>query len=1595
MPITIIQQPQSLTLVGCIPDIIAETTGLGMVVNLKVGATVLLAEYYTADQAGRARVNLRDFIDEFLEVDIPTSDLFEQTKSWKTFTVEITVGTDVTSFNFTALKGGSSKLTLDCPAFLKEAWLTWQVQTKHVHDVDPEWLSYFAQYDADVKVKAWFTGGISETITLHELLAGKHYSMNMTFTDIRELFVAQPIYFDVWVENKPAAPVEFTTWQMRYVLTLESFDYDDLFVFHNGLGGIDTIRFTGESRSVNPMEVGAALFYDEYEMDYLVTPRLAFEKNTGFFRSKEAMLWAQDFFLNKQRYIYQEEELLPIRLISPETITQDLVLVSYDFTYGYTRQTNYLALFKKKSPLIDPIIIGPGDSEFYLPPVISEFPQATDPAGLLFPVQKPGIPGWFFVTWETLLATIYEGIPAPAHNDTTGKQGGDPENDFFGHVTEKDIADLQALREGFLKKRKVEVSYTIESDTTGTLVIGKWYNDENELFEILSQPIVFLGAPDTGDFRWDLFVGNADGTASLVSGVEGTAAVRPDIPEGSVVLFELIWNELGEVTAPPTPGESVWSLERFSTRVEADTIGKYAKIMEMDLAYGQNYQFVLDYGAPAWEAANKVGSLYLAFVCTALIQIDPLTVKVLTTGFSEAGDFVLVQLPDNKAALYHKSTNYWMRLQWRVTFHNVAVDLSTFKQNQPYGTLPAGDNWQSEVYTINHNELPGLNVGDLQHLTAEELATAQGITRTIDDLGNPIQYQFPTTVSGLPATEPDEFVTLSQIPTVPQYGLLSGGTIFYSGTGQEYLSSGAVVAIGTVLNAPASSKTLDAADPTLDRFDVLGWRYVSQGVAELFYLKGTAAASPTIPQVNPESEVEGKVILVLAASTAPTGITTESVYEENTIPPEWTPSTTGTGTSAPANTENPKTGTKAVKISAIQNGFKQKFTRSAVLDISTYNTLGLDADLIATLGAGQGWTIGFLDASGNPASNSIALPINKGLTTYQFLALSLDLFTFTTTSIKGIVFSYVRTKGGIIHSGVFLDNIKLQGGVEQPQTPGAGVESITGDGVGGTPKNPVLTFPTPAEIGAQDDLGTDINAALLAANVPSGTNPFATEADIPAPGISHGASDGKVRGSKDGAWVDAKPVNKDPYANQAAMLADQASQIAGFIYIDGTSSWAKLATSTGVIADYVKVGDVAPGGGGGADTNAVHYNAADGKTSSEKQQARDNIGSSAGFAQVVTTIGAINNLSRTSNYIKFTSAGAVTLSGINEGVDGEEISIVNFTSGAFTILAESALSTANNRFKVQFVLSFGQVVTYKYNTSDNRWYIISGFFYGVATGPRMNTNVGFGVDPLSNAKLRSRSDTSDGTTSAFYLDNLAGTRLASMSGAGLLDVAGNMVVGGPTSIPITTYSFFVYAKGNTASQGTIYLNNQSGALLTVWDGAGDQRSVGGATFGVQRVPTGRVEIRGKGTSTVATLMLEDSAGNVNFRFRDNGSAQQRLKSTAFDEIIRRDEKYLNTPENVVTAGAINNQAITAGIFNQRFTLATSITGHANGESGRELTINNANTFSCDLVYESAASTAANRYYFATLANLTIPPRGIVTLIYNSTVSRWELKSKNF
>lgn len=71
-----------------------------------------------------------------------------------------------------------------------------------------------------------------------------------------------------------------------------------------------------------------------------------------------------------------------------------------------------------------------------------------------------------------------------------------------------------------------------------------------------------------------------------------------------------------------------------------------------------------------------------------------------------------------------------------------------------------------------------------------------------------------------------------------------------------------------------------------------------------------------------------------------------------------------------------------------------------------------------------------------------------------------------------------------------------------------------------------------------------------------------------------------------------------------------------------------------------------------------------------------------------------------------------------------------------------------------------------------------------------------------------------------------------------------------------------------------------------------------------------------------------------------------------------------------------------------------ITGLVGGVNGRVVTLSNSGSNSIVLAHDSG-STAANRFFWPTLADLTLATHQTVTIWYSTGASRWKLLSKNF
>lgn len=271
----------------------------------------------------------------------------------------------------------------------------------------------------------------------------------------------------------------------------------------------------------------------------------------------------------------------------------------------------------------------------------------------------------------------------------------------------------------------------------------------------------------------------------------------------------------------------------------------------------------------------------------------------------------------------------------------------------------------------------------------------------------------------------------AQIPKLN--GLVSGGEVVWE-SGLTFRASAAVYYIdGTRYTSIEQTVTLDAAHATLDRIDVI----VLNTSGTLTNVTGTASATPSEPDIDPATQLKLKFVIVPAAASAPSGVSTENVYLENT---EWTSSTSGSGFNANSSS-NPRTGTKDIEGTTVANAAYVQLQRSAPETLDTVSTLSLFIRSKAAWASGRVLRLQFYSA-GVAKGQAVTLAsgfwgFDSSITgSYQFVAIPMGNFVLPAgTSINQL---RITDSGGSI--GFYIDDIKLN-------TVGSSVGGGTGSGI--------------------------------------------------------------------------------------------------------------------------------------------------------------------------------------------------------------------------------------------------------------------------------------------------------------------------------------------------------------------------------------------------------------------------------------------------------------------------------------------------------------------------------------------------------------------
>lgn len=324
------------------------------------------------------------------------------------------------------------------------------------------------------------------------------------------------------------------------------------------------------------------------------------------------------------------------------------------------------------------------------------------------------------------------------------------------------------------------------------------------------------------------------------------------------------------------------------------------------------------------------------------------------------------------------------------------------------------------------------------------------------EIKNTLDFKNVGKIVNLPdGVDPQDAATVHQLNNLVSGGgniRINGCVVSWSGTGLIFdVTPGVYTIIGVVKNFAGGSIILDAADPTLPRFDILAL----DDTETLIKITGTPGANPDIPQVDPDTQLYLTAIYVAAGATTPSNIDLSLIYSENT---EWAGSTNGM-TADFNDTTQPFAGLKDIKVSASTNGGYLSFVSSSPLNVTDYSILKLYCYLASSLNNKSNITAIFYNGT-TKVSDTITLPLNKSTTgSYQNLSINLTDFQFAQASFDTLRIAFT----GNTFSVFYLDYIQLQGvpgstqivQVYDATATVKGILKLTGD-LGGTADDPTV-----------------------------------------------------------------------------------------------------------------------------------------------------------------------------------------------------------------------------------------------------------------------------------------------------------------------------------------------------------------------------------------------------------------------------------------------------------------------------------------------------------------------------------------------------------
>lgn len=423
-----------------------------------------------------------------------------------------------------------------------------------------------------------------------------------------------------------------------------------------------------------------------------------------------------------------------------------------------------------------------------------------------------------------------------------------------------------------------------------------------------------------------------------------------------------------------------------------------------------------DYVAAAMLGANNGVATLDAGGLIDVAQLPPLSISDVWVVASEAAMLALTAQRGDVAIRTDEDKTY-------ILSTNLPGTLADWKQVLTPGAVlsVAGKTGNVTLEMADITDLPTL--GSMAEEDAGDYEPA---------LGNPAAngYVLQSTSGGTRSWAPSS----NPVGTASGNFLLSGGQVVYTGSGLVFNVSAATYYIQGVLYSSAEQQvTLSAAHATLPRIDVIALDTSGTAVK----IDGTAAATPLEPDVDPNTQLQLTFVQVPATATSITGITSTSVYLENT---EWTSSTNVGGEVALASTNNPRTGTKDIETTAMASNTYIRLQAGAPIDLAAHNLLIFFIRNKAAWAGSRSLTLRFLTAAGAAVGTSITFRggvygfDSTATGSYQQIAIPLSAFIVPPGTMVSILQLLCTGSGSTL--GFYLDDITIQAGTAGTTTTG-------------------------------------------------------------------------------------------------------------------------------------------------------------------------------------------------------------------------------------------------------------------------------------------------------------------------------------------------------------------------------------------------------------------------------------------------------------------------------------------------------------------------------------------------------------------------------